>query len=928
VPDLGGFDDFRRPIRITPSHLGRALSQKAIPYHYRPVPLYEYWNFHLNKQGKANENLGYRSPNWDTGIPFVRHPLNYDLEPYNFVRIEGHIGKNYQDVISELINQKEVNRLPIDLVAVKTGYNESNIPLPTAIEGCHFQDLESLYSAFREELLCQICELLKHLYNFPYPPEGPVRTRVDRAPRLTTLRRCAPNFRYFTRTVGQYAENPGTFFGSGGGFMGFFGVPGYVNYTLGIITRLNNLALTVSETLLDFDFDSFRNVYDPLLGTLESVNRNLIFITNDAEDDTPTNPNVDLEELSDQFDHFLYACKLDSFRRIRQEYEARVERLREQLLLSNFARKHRGLQHKAGVPMGGTFVMVYHGEEQQDRIPRLPGFFTIGGQVIEGGSPLPGVSLIVVGTSLGTTTDFDGNFRLSGVSLPARLRAAFIGFPSREILVTSSASALIIDFSAAPPEDIPSGRFSDLPVGAVIADFYLPYLCCSDCAPVQFVLPRVPPTFNWEQEGCTDPNGNGMISITASGGTAPYEYSTDSGANWILLEAAPIEMVDSTQVQIRDAEGTVSIRRTIELLPPFVAFQLGRGDCNPEGTEFTVTFEITGGRPPYTVLTETTRSTVPAGQNGTLIVASGQGAEVRITDSSEPTCEQRITVEPVTCPEPCGLPCNGITRELGYPFWMQRGGRLTYFDVQLVVSNFEITLANGDRIPVDTGQLTDILNPDRNLDINNFTRFWNRAIPRANEFIREQLQDQLEIDEPAITLNFVQNASPNFTELRISHFECHQFNFSLELQFISEREDTRPIYFRRLNYTQDGFTFSENVDNIDPPHFNTGSLPAFNVIVRNLCEPDAPERPLCEETFETSIFIDPSGFDVFLGTEAPDGLPKLWILEHGSPAMVAGNGMQSSLQGNTNYEAKVIVVNPDTTCAAIAVREINIPIIF
>ncbi len=420
-------NNFNRPIRITPSHLGKPLSQKAIPYHYRPVPLYEYWNFHLNRQGKANENLGYRSASWDSGVPFVRFPLAYDLEPYSFLRIEGHIGRNYQDVLEDLINQKEVNRLPIDLVAVKTGYNEDNIPMPADVEGCHFQDLESLYTAFREELLCQICELLKHLYNFPYPPDGPVRTIVNQAPRLTALQRCAPNFRYFTRTVGQFAENPGNLFGSGRGFIGSFAVSGYVNYTLSIIQRLNNLALSVSETLRDFDFDGFRNVYAPLLSTLEPVNRNLIFATNDAEDEIGNNSNVDLEELSDQFDHFLYACKLDTFRRIHEEYERRIENLKERLLLSNFARKHDGLQHKAGVPLGGTFVMVYHGEDQQDTIPKRPGFFTVRGQVIDESGPLPGVSIVVVGTSTGTMTDFDGNFVLFRVGLPARLRVSYIG---------------------------------------------------------------------------------------------------------------------------------------------------------------------------------------------------------------------------------------------------------------------------------------------------------------------------------------------------------------------------------------------------------------------------------------------------------------------------------------------------------------------
>ncbi len=922
-------NNFNRPIRITPSHLGQPLSQKAIPYHYRPAPLYEYWNFHLNRQGKANENLGYRSPSWDTGIPYVRFPLNFDLEPYNFLRIEGHIGRNYLDVLEDLIHQKEVNRLPIDLVAVKTGYNEDNIPVPTDIENCHFQDLEALYTAFREELLCQICELLKHLYNLPYPPDSPTRTRVQRAPRLTALQRCAPNFRYYTDTVGEFYENRLNSFTISPFFSSFFFVPGYVNFVLTIIPRLNNLLLSLSETLGSLDFDSFRNIYGPLRNSIEPVNRNLIFITNDANE-AEISTNLDLEELQDQLDHFLYACKLETFQRIHEEYERRIENLKERLLLSNFARKHYGLQHKAGVPLGGTFVMVYHGENQQDRVPIRPGFFTIRGQVFDESGPLPGASIMVVGSSIGTQTDFDGNFVLFRVRLPARLRVSFIGFPNQQVLVTSSTTPLRIDMSSAQPEINPTGRFNDLSIGAVIADFYLPYLCCSDCAPIQFVLPKAPPTFNWEQQGCTDPNGMGMIIITPSGGTAPYEYSTDSGQNWNAIGEEAIAIAQGAQIQIRDAEGTISVRRTVQLSSPFVVTQIGPGECNPQGTEFTVEFSISGGRPPYTLLTENTTSTVQAGQNGTLTLPNNQGAEVRITDSNDPACEQRITVEPVNCPEPCGLPCNGITTEPRYPFWIQRNRNsdLVYRDVQIIVTNFALFNESGDTLPVDTGQLTEILNPASDISTTNFLRFWNRAIRLANEFIQAELVDQLEIEGPAIRLSLVQDNSPNFTTLRIEHFECHRFEFSLEIRFRSDRGDVSPSYTRVFNYNQMGTTFTEVIQNIEEPQTNNGFLPAFDVIRRDRCNPDSPEIPLCEESRETDIIVQTEGRRVFLDTEPSEDLPTLWILEHGIPSVFLGTTMDSSILGNTDYEARVIVVDPNTTCSAIDLSKARIDIIF
>ncbi len=56
------------------------------------------------------------------------------------------------------------------------------------------------------------------------------------------------------------------------------------------------------------------------------------------------------------------------------------------------------------------------------------------------GSPLPGVSIIIKGTTTGTITDFDGNFSLNNVSGDATLVFSFVGMKTQEILVTGQSS--------------------------------------------------------------------------------------------------------------------------------------------------------------------------------------------------------------------------------------------------------------------------------------------------------------------------------------------------------------------------------------------------------------------------------------------------------------------------------------------------------
>jgi TonB-linked SusC/RagA family outer membrane protein len=52
------------------------------------------------------------------------------------------------------------------------------------------------------------------------------------------------------------------------------------------------------------------------------------------------------------------------------------------------------------------------------------------------GGPLPGVSVVVKGTTTGTITDFDGNYSLGNVPANATLQFSFVGMKAQEILVS------------------------------------------------------------------------------------------------------------------------------------------------------------------------------------------------------------------------------------------------------------------------------------------------------------------------------------------------------------------------------------------------------------------------------------------------------------------------------------------------------------
>jgi TonB-linked SusC/RagA family outer membrane protein len=60
------------------------------------------------------------------------------------------------------------------------------------------------------------------------------------------------------------------------------------------------------------------------------------------------------------------------------------------------------------------------------------------------GNPLPGASVVEVGTSNGTTTDFDGNFKLAVDNENATLEVSFIGFTTQKVTATANTDLKVV----------------------------------------------------------------------------------------------------------------------------------------------------------------------------------------------------------------------------------------------------------------------------------------------------------------------------------------------------------------------------------------------------------------------------------------------------------------------------------------------------
>lgn len=597
-------------IRITPSLLqDTPLSTKAIPYYYNPVSgpsqLYKFWSFEKSMLGKPQFNLSYNANQYNAVDDFIINPLNYDLEPYNFLRIEGIIGKQYIPVLKNIKHMIHERRLPVDVIALNTdnidlsktlksgsvnnnlansGANSIDVSsaLSDKLPGmlCHFQDLEAMYDTMKNEMLCTLCKELKYYYELKFNFSKATDPNATDMPSVVGLFNSCntgyvvkkDSFGFLIEKVYKQVGDQGSvtiqaiaqalgiddFLGNNnnaasGNFTGANSIMlGYVTTLFEIPIYIIRLANTFTSDLSAFDVDQYCQLQSLLAEKANSLKFLFTLFTASERQDLrstgfnvmnsgnttmpSTSPPIDsaggpntpppgvafnnsssnmslfnavslsqsgagrvllliflLEDFFDHLDVLIYNCKCSAFKSLREEY---LKRLAYILLLRQFGyftKMHPGIQHKAGVPMGGTFIVVYHSRKEKGEGPVGGRFYIVGNVRDVSGAPLPGVSIQAEGTAIGATTDPAGQFFMIVHQLPVVLVASVMGMQLTKVIVTTQGPVSIIVNTSATNgngnEENPDGSVLDtIEEGTVIADFYLPYRCCSDCPPIQYVI--------------------------------------------------------------------------------------------------------------------------------------------------------------------------------------------------------------------------------------------------------------------------------------------------------------------------------------------------------------------------------------------------------------------------------------------------------
>lgn len=911
LPGLPSSSNLDLQIRITPSKLADVpVSDKCIPYYYTQdgtPPIYTLWNAEKTRRGRAKQNLSYRADEYATA-QFVKNPLRYDLEPYNFLRIEGHLGKSYITVLQTLTALKAQNRLPFEIVALRTGAFDETMTIDLSKEECTFQDLESLYATLREELRCFLCKEMQYFYNLPYEFNSP--NKEPYAPKEPLLMECAPGFLVKPQTLGdffelwyaQFGQNPyadpdalnlveiiNNLQGNNNVFFLFY-----------IIYYMSSLAKVLPEELGDLDCDELENRYLDL----EKVSAALENFREEAIGQLEGNfALLNWEEIDDRIEAIMFACRLDPIKAVCKEYEDRIREVKKKQFLSFFLQKNPGIQHKAGVPLGGTFIIVYH--DDPDPLQPNFGFFNRFESI---GANLRRFNISNAGSNV-----------LSGALTNLQKKGTLLSDPDIQAIfaeLTGQIPSFIFTGNKATESEeltkIVADTVAEFTDGTVIADFFLPYICCSDCAPVQFVLPRPPLGFALTL-GCTGAIPGAAITasatITPQGGVAPFTYQLDNQPFQPLSGALQLTVGTHTIV-LRDSEGSESTPQTI-IVPGPLTIGAETYIDNPAAGTWQVQFQITGGTAPYTADSGTVTGDIYLSKD----IPSGETFKVEIKDNVGCTVSKEFTHQVAA---PCDLPCNGIARRCGYRFWIPiPTPNAPYKSYSVEVPEFSFEFPQGNNVDI-AGLVNGIILATADQLNGNFEGVIKDWLEKINGEIAA-----LTGSGDWIRMEYQQLPTDTFGTLFIEHFECLKFRFHIQAFFI------KPNINERIESIYDPSGTTILTFNPATGGVITTFLPVFGCTEINKCAPNRPASEKCQGVdmkLEISTKVGQNTVAVDVKTSGSDKPDKyFWEVQDGVPAI---SDKKKVTFGFTNPEPTVktirLTVFTKEGCAVTAETKIDL----
>ena len=593
-------------ILITPSNKLPDLSKRSIPFYYQPDNEFlKSWNFDKTRIYQEKNQLTYHRDSVSKKAQF-QDPLLYNTDTFDFYRIEGHQGKDYRDVLEELDDQKKKYGLSFDVKALSVNINTESLDIDDY--ECEFEDLKVMLKAWTAEQDCILAQVSSFFSSFSTRIPGAnakeaeldLKSGIKEAAILTNvaavnddkkfLLAADTSFKDFSlssgttfKTLTQLAtentvvkenmsvvedtlgvEMKKTFDETKGGSVNDI----IANARTKIQEKVNTDEWNADPVLKDFVANKSVElmahtfvltqrmpVAVNLVDTIKvsdyklSLSQLCALVKRLKAGYQSTSLSVGLQSYTGLLINQLstVCCSGKKLEILLEEINTRKEQILLRLQLSKFIEKHPGLEHKAGVEPGGTFVLVYKNKE----VTKAPDVKISDSRLISA-NDLTASKLLLTNKILNLET-------LSSVEKNTVLK-------STSELIKYEDYLGRLDAIRTLDKIIPSVQVPD---NTVVADFALPYMCCSDCAPINYIISKPPVTLRLERDKyClltdTDPI---LYQVSPADGVVEMNpvvagVSIENGKIVILADAFPSDMIGKpihfmVNQQVTDAVLTV-----------------------------------------------------------------------------------------------------------------------------------------------------------------------------------------------------------------------------------------------------------------------------------------------------------------------------------------------------------------------------------
>lgn len=536
------------------SDYDRKLENRALPFYYKgAADIVKTWNYKLNRRGASASVPGYNAPLYAAGNDAVLNPLNYDIDQNNFFRIEGHLGKQLSEAMTAIDKIRNDKSVPFDLVAVRLNKGGKLSDINPDDFDCQFEDLSAVLKAWLVEQNCLYAAITKFFSGFTTHKDAGFHVRTDdfKTSVPVTMMNVMP---FVLMRTGAFPQAEATAVTAQPAAIGIkdaaaekpicktiYSVDTTIADNLEIATGALGVHFAEAVAQPAFNADAmiadikYRTASDPNLATLTPDEKEIAyeipiilianayeisslkpFRVNEISTDILEKYMLRMERLCAYvkklrgrietiFNNVNYTrrgyeayylfqiqqliancCAAEKLQSLLEEIDRRKKKILDSLLFANYAKQHSGLEHKAGVHRGGTFVLVYAQEIRTTR-----------GQVIlKEGADVRTMEFDSKALSISVYKDID-SFAYYLVTNQGKI--AFDEEVEKYMILHGLKPGSLAEQQfnrelAAKIKEVCArlGREDDASVAAnvVIADFCLPYLCCSDCPPITFIMPK------------------------------------------------------------------------------------------------------------------------------------------------------------------------------------------------------------------------------------------------------------------------------------------------------------------------------------------------------------------------------------------------------------------------------------------------------